>query len=294
MAIDIDLYKNLLTVNNVGKKDGSINSIKNSISLNFSENPSWFEVLIDSILREIHIMQDGKRLKALSKPNETISEGNIIQVPTWNNKMYLCVEMQSNEDVQSRCFIKECNNILTFQDEELNIITSPCVLSKKTPSSSDGVKTDDHFVNLDLIYEILIPKNISTKLLKENQRFIFNNSIVFETLSIDALSSEGIITLVVRRDVTQNDDRLDLNIANYKEPQVDVIMGSNEIKMFSIQTYITTFDVVTWSISNDNALILSHDNRSAVLRGETKGLVDLFADDGTIVHTKNIEITNLF
>ena len=188
--------------------------------------------------------------------------------------------------------MRRCNNKIVRQDKDLNTVEVPCIFEKTTFSSGSDIKETKYTRYKDGEKIIIVPNNLDTFEIKEEQRFIFNNSQkeIYKVVNIESLEQPGVLVLYLEQDITlQSTDRLDLNIANYKEPTVTEISGSDTINRLSLQSYTTDIDV-TWTISNGNTEIISQDINTITLKGLISGNVVLSADDGTTVYTKDIEV----
>jgi hypothetical protein len=282
MPLDINLYKNRLTAYKIGTKDGQIDILKNQIIKDFKNNPSYFEVNINGILRDVIITEvnslnnkpDEKLI--IAKPSEDINIGDVIY---WNSQNWLCIDTDLDKTVYSKGVIKYCNNTLKWQDENLNVIEMSCILLNKTSIYSDGID-ETKYLNLseDQIL-VIIPNN--------------SNQAIYKVTKIDFLTQPGLINLTMKKDLLTSNDKVDLNIADYQGLVVSGIQGSDTIRLKNQETYTIDVDV-TWSISNSNVSIISQDSRNITLKGEVMGNVTLIANDGVNQYIKEIVVIQSF
>ena len=268
--------------------------IKKQILNNFKRgNPSYFEVKINDADREVNLVEDKDRLKILCKPEETISIGDIIIVSKLNNSIFICDDINPNTTIQTTGYIRTCNNVLTIQDKKLNINIFPCIVENKISQYAEGIKENKYLTDYDVNLKVTVSNNEFTEKIKENDRFVFKNEVIGKVAMVDKLTQIGLVVLILSKDIKSPNDRLDLNIADYKEPIVAKIEGPETINQYAVETYTIDKDT-NWSISNNNVNILERTNRMIKLQGEIKGGFVLTADDGIEQYTKNIKVVSIF
>lgn len=252
MSLNTKLYSERLNAYKVARKDGRIRDIKKGILDNFFHNPSYFEVEINGEPRDVHIIStSGGLKKLLCKPGdyEFIKTGDYV---LWKGQHYLCVGIDVDNTVQSVGSIELCNNILTWQDENYAIHTTPCVLGDKTSVYSDGLEKVRYIVLADDQIMITVPDNELIRKLSRNKRFIFNHNkeSIFELTRIDNLTQKGLVTFIMKRSqYDANCDNLELNIADYQEivdpdPPIGnikiIIVGSDRLMCSLSEIYTAT------------------------------------------------------
>lgn len=283
MSLNIDLYKQRLDAYKVSGKDGKVDSIKKSIIDNFYTNPAYFDVLINTAPRGVHLLtkKDSKsQNKLLCKPDEIIHIGDFVE---WENSMYICVNDENDNSIQYVGYITKCNNTLTFQTPDTTIHTIPCIITDRASVYSDGVEDTKYLSLPDGLIKIVIPNNAITNTFDLlNKRIIFDHSIysIFTVKKADKLLKKGLIEIIA--EVTTydaNQDNLELNLSEYVEP-VEIptepeptdpitltITGVDRISVYdNPQTFTvnTNLDVV-WSIVGTTAKIQSVNGNSCVV-----------------------------
>jgi hypothetical protein len=219
--------------------------------------------------------------------------------------------------------IQECNNTIKFKLQDNTIHTIPCIISDKSSVYADGEQTSKYLTLRDDQISVTVQNNELTSQLQEQQRFIFNNDekCIYKLTKIQSLINTGLLTLTMNVDTKQSDDRVDLNLANYKIiiPQPEptptgysiVIEGDDSItiggntstytaKVYSDNVLVEGMSVV-WSLDNTEfATIQSSTGNTCIVKsydGYSYGEVVLSAilvDDNSVVGEKNIEIVSLF
>lgn len=327
MSLNIDLYKERLEAYKISGKSGKVNSIKKSIIDSFYDNPAHFEVLINGISQDVHILpkRDSKsQNKLLCKPDESIYIGDFVE---WEDSMYICINDENDNSIQCTGYITKCNNTLTFQTPDTTIHTIPCIITDRASVYSDGVE-DTKYIRLpDGLIKIVIPNNELTDTFDLlNKRIIFDHSkySVFEVVRVDKLLQQGLIEIIAEVEVyDQNVDNLELNLSNYidtTEPEIPeippeipdernyemILYGQDTITLMQTgDYYVRTFDNgietghdVRFEIDDTSlANIKSQDGRNCVVAtntnfsmGEVKLKVILLVDEAVFVE-KTIGIT---
>lgn len=148
-----------------------------------------------------------------------IRRGSIVE---YDNRYWLVISEPKRREVYIMCKIIPCNNTLVFQDKDNPSIIHevPCVLSGKASSYATGEDKNKYFVLMDDKILITVPDNEITRQIELKKRFIFDHDKlnVYEVTKIDTLTQKGLINITMKQDeYNPSKDRLDLNIADYRE-----------------------------------------------------------------------------
>lgn len=191
--------------------------------------------------------KEDKKLYCLDEVN--IKRGSMVN---FKSEDWIVVTKIESNDVYKLSKIVRCNNVLKFQDDELNIHEIPCKISDKTSVYSDGVEMNKFLALQDDQIMVTIPNNEITKLINLEKRFIFDNSEIYKLTKIQKLTHPGLLHLVMTKSpYNSQSDRLDLNLADYKElpttpltpptPTEINIYGDTTIQLNQTKTYTTDF-----------------------------------------------------
>lgn len=330
MSLDLELYKDRLDAYKVSGKDGKVDSIKKSIIDSFYDNPAYFEVLINDVPTDVHLLtkkKDSKgQNKLLCKPDENINIGDFVE---WENNMYICMDIENDNSIQCTGYITKCNNILTFQTPDKTIHTIPCIITDRASVYSDGVEDGKYLRLPDGLIKIVIPNNELTNTFDLlNKRIIFDHSkeSVYEVTKAGKLLKKGLIEIIAEvTDYDPNRDNLELNLADYidtNEPEIPeippeipdernyeiILYGQDTIMLMQTGSYyVRTFDNgietghdVRFEIDNTSlASIKSQDGRNCTIAANTNFTVGeiklkaILLVDETVIVEKNIGITGL-
>lgn len=327
MSLDLELYKDRLDAYKVSGKDGKVDSIKKSIIDSFYDNPAYFEVLINDVPTDVHILpkKDSKsQNKLLCKPDELIKIGDFVE---WESNTYVCMDIENDNSIQCTGYITKCNNILTFQTSDTTIHTIPCIITDRASVYSDGVK-DTKYISLpDGLIKVVVPNNDITNTFDLlNRRIIFDHSkdSVYKVTKVGKVLKQGLIEIIAEvQTYDPNKDNLELNLSSYvdtTEPETPeippeipdernyevILYGQDTITLMQTGNYsVRTFDngietghEVRFEINNTSlANIKSQDGRNCVVAtntnfsmGEVKLKVTLLVDEAVFVE-KTIGIT---
>ena len=312
MSLDLELYKDRLDAYKVSGKDGKVDSIKKSIIDNFYTNPAYFNVLINTTPRDVHLLtkKDSKgQNKLLCMPDENINVGDFVE---WENNMYICMDIKNDNSIQCTGYITKCNNTLTFQTPDTTIHAISCIITDRASVYSDGVN-DTKYISLpDGLIKVVIPNNALTNTFDLlNKKLIFDHSkdSVYKVKRDDKLLKKGLIEIIAKIEAYDpNTDNLELNLSSYVEPTETptepatpntlIITGSDRVSVYDtpVQYTVNTNEAVIWSIIGDTAKITSQSGNMCMVKevdsmtfGTSVLRVELVSDS-TQYAEKSIEI----
>lgn len=250
-----DVYKRKLQAN--GGSSG--NSFKKSgldfIERNFKDDPSYREATIisrknyeeeyiDIRVQNVDVSTDKKKIIVL--PEAEVLNGDYIN---YDDKTFLVEEIEHNLMTPVLSCIK-CNQTMTWKGIGVNI---PCYITNDAYGSK--ITADNSFLsNTDTKAKILIQNNKYTRQINIDWRFIFNSSKfdVFKVIDITQSMTEGIITLICKKDKLMLEDDLENNIAfnhDFVQEKYE-IEGEDGIKVGETLTYTTKANVSKWIVDD--------------------------------------------
>lgn len=271
---------------NVGatRRERNINKAQSDFLKLEKDNPSFKDVLIDGVARNLIIyaatMQHKKNI--CSVPGETFDIGNIV---TYNDAKFIILRADADDDVYTRGYMERCNWLLKWQDETGEIISCDCeVLTASQYNSGEYAnKTVTIGSNQFAIY---LPLNEDTIKLKADKRFFIDNNtaepIPYRLTRVDTVSSSyygvGCVSLIVTQDQFNEDaDNVELGICDYKIPEVvpvsdikityagdPVIRCGGTAKTFTASEDVTfSFEVVA---GTENIILTQTDDDKCTLK----------------------------
>lgn len=276
-GLNIDGYRARMKAYKQGTSVGKVSAMQKRLIDSFYKTPSFHEVLINNEIREVHIVQGYQgESNLLTKPGEKIEVGNLVK---WQDNFYLCSLVENNKTVNYKGILKKCNGILKWQDANGFIYEEPCILIDKTSVYSDGLsKTQYMWMGTDQI-SATVQTNINTKKISSNKRFIFKNdkNNIYEITRSDDMLNEGLSTFVCKKSLYNSlTDRLDLNLANYKDTNTDIVEHPSDSLIINGNDRLTIWDVdvpysvntekdVMWTLDNDKVLSIKDDIKNTCL-----------------------------
>lgn len=234
-------------------------------------------VIIDDINNRERVIED-KKMLTLTTTNA--KSGSVV---TYNGDKWLILLEQDVIDKSHKTFIiSKCNYMIKFKYGN-QYYSIPSLVINQT----SALKYNDYFITPNNKIEWVISAN---DMVERNTRIIVDG-IVYNVSHIDRVSYKNIMILTCQEVVSTADDDLDSGIAN--NPTADTIIGDNQIGIGRISTYKSILSVA-WSLSNNNAQIVSQTDTEIKLKGINIGNVDLIAiDSDGNEYIKTIQIKNM-
>lgn len=159
-----------ISQSNLTQKQRIISQIQNDILSDFENSPSYQTVLINSIQRQVHIVDENNiiknpnKKKLLCKPNETIKTGDLVE---FNSSKWLCTEEDNNSPIYGIGLISKCNSVLNINKN--NVITQvPCIVETNINLYKLGTE-DTKFISEPLTSIVMrVQNNNITSLIKRD------------------------------------------------------------------------------------------------------------------------------
>lgn len=175
---------------------------------------------------------NGWTVKFHTKMADPIATGDIIYV-TDTNEYLICTENYNIDNIKWSGKFTLCNWMLKWQDSTGAILEYPCYVFNATQYNSGERATKLYTVGTSQ-YICKLPYDNNTVRLKTPQRFFMDKDVVNPSVFIVTqndntsynFGDRGMIRITVFEDVIQDDDRVDLGICNYREPDtIDTEIG---------------------------------------------------------------------
>lgn len=229
--------------------------------------------------------KEDRKLKCLD--NIVVKRGSLIDYD--NEKWMVITKPKLVDNVYKLSKIYECNRTFTWQDQEtLEILSYPCVLSNKSSPYADGEISNRFLTLAEDQLLITIQNNKDTNKIPLGKRVMFDNDerCIYKISKIDTLVTSGLIYFTLGKEEKGVNDRVDLNICDYIESNQNivgsenyhiVINGSDFIYLNREREYTATvyngdeivddMDIL-WTLDDSNlAEIVSQDGNSCVVKG---------------------------
>lgn len=258
-----DTYKTLLGLHGNTVRDRAINNIKDDIIKNSINSPSCKRIKIDGVDYEAVIINSNEFnvKKIYIMPDDDISLGQIIE---WNNGFWLVTNLDSDQEIQRKGIIQQCNLKLRFQLFDSIIYEQWCVVSDYDVESVSTAVYNGRVIKVPSgKTHILMPYNNITKQLHKDKRIItekefsIDNKEIGIVYKIEGFNSQKsdyglgkIIDIGLTRDIySPTLDNLDEMICDYISvnnndtimPIKCNIIGSKEIRINSTEKFSPIF-----------------------------------------------------
>jgi hypothetical protein len=178
---------------NITSKQRQVNQIKSDILSDFDDTPSFEQVDINGAFREVHIVTDKKDNKVmLSKPDENFCVGDVV---SWYSNKFLVVDIDENQQIQTKGTIQLCNNTIKFYDQNHIICEIPCIISKNINLSNEENR---YLTTIDNEFYLTLPNNSTTQQIKVNDIYKIGMSNYQISSVPDDISQQGLLIFKVK------------------------------------------------------------------------------------------------
>lgn len=199
-------------------------NLMNRLSRQIPSTLSYHNVDIDGEDRNIVILNsDNLNQKTLcSLPGEDIRHGAYID---WMNHKWLVTERDANSEIYTKCIMLQCNYLLRWINDSGEIIERWSVVEDGTRYLT-GEFSDSFLVATkgDSRIAVTLPKDLETLALDRDVRFIIDDYSSPHPLSYrltkpfklgGSYDENGVVIFVMTECNTENDDNIELHIADY-------------------------------------------------------------------------------
>lgn len=207
--VDLTAYNARMTAYKDGTKDYEITTMQDNIMYEFESNPSYQQILYNSVNRKVHIVDNNKSFskkvgekKLLGYPNDAYAVGDYLTLFT---KTWLILSKDEDAQVQEKCYISVCNENLLINDNGTYKVY-PCMI--EASSLSLGLDENNPFDVSNGVIKLTVKKDSLTQSVLEGQRFIFGNKRTFKVTNINDFIS-NIMMITLQRDAfNESTDKL--------------------------------------------------------------------------------------
>jgi len=214
-----------------------------------------------------------------SKPNETFNVGDIV---VWGSLTYLVIDINEDQQIQTKGKIQLCNNILSFYSTTDSIPTLfqiPCTIGKATISQDEN-----KYISLPADENIVTCPNIIDSLkITENTRFILSGD-AYSVVGINKIENPGLLTIRIKEDQITPDDNIELGIANYFSNQhVYTVDIQNSDVTLNVNDTITLNIICTDNNQQVISPTLSYQSSNINVATVSNGVVTCLVEGTTII-----------
>ena len=203
----------------------------------FESAPFYHVVGVNGSEQGVHIIHDKNNdYKILSKPDETLSSGDIV---TWEDNDWLIVRTFGDSQVQTKGIIIKCNNVLNYYQNNTNTLHKiPCAIEASVQLYRMGYDSNRYLSEPSNTIVVRIPHNEITSQIKRNGIYQLGMQS-YKIVDMSDVIERGI--LVLKMEFSQ-EQQIELPPST---PSEYSLVGADEIKVGSIQTYTAKKSVDT-------------------------------------------------
>lgn len=224
-------YEERMRLSGRSQRDAMLNREKDYIRRKLRNSLSFHTASVDGISRELAIINtdnlDTKTVIAL--PDEDIRHGATVE---WMDNHWLVIEKDANTEVYAKAKMRQCNYLLKWIDNG-RILERWCIIEDGTKYLT-GEYGDKDFIVMrgDSRVSMILPLDDDTLKLNRTNRFLiddyFDDRVMAYRLTKPfklggSYGENGVLAFVLVECNTEDDDNLELHIADYYKyfPRVD-------------------------------------------------------------------------
>lgn len=184
-----DNYKKRVNFYGETDRERLLNQTKDNITKKSQESLSYKTISVNGDEQHISVTNKEKSFekKFQSVPNEHLPLGSVFD---WDNYKWIVCESDTDDELYQTGEIKQCNILLRWQRKDGTIISRWCYGANATKYSS-GVDVTKIITTPDLQYNIIVPIDEETILLKRDKRFLIEDERFSESLRANEINPQS-------------------------------------------------------------------------------------------------------
>lgn len=234
MSINWDLYERKLEINGSTIKDRDVNYMKNSITSNFSNSPSYRSAYFNGSLSttDIQVIDTDQYFikKVLMKPDDIISVGDKI---VFDNKTWLCIGIDDTNPVYEFGTVYLSSQNITLNKNHI-IYNYPIIVDGNVRLYSMGYNSNKYLTIPESSIIVYIKNDNITSLIERSEVFSISGDN-YRVVDINRLVMPGLIILKMEYSIEDAENH------NYT---IQILNGStiNLQQNKTLQLNINTYD----------------------------------------------------
>ena len=207
------------------RRERELNKARHYLNKYGENNPSYKKVKINGV-DDVLAINTGTQpyyKKFHTLPDHHIQTGDYVE---WADTVWLVKTADFDDELIIDGVLQQCNYVLKWQDENLNIIERYAVTQGATAYNTGLNETQLITVGYNQLL-VLIPFDEDTKSLTRGHRFFVSNTLKdirpYKITSFDTTTNiyngHGYISMMLSEDQLQKDDNVELQICNYHEKE---------------------------------------------------------------------------
>lgn len=235
--MDWNSFERIAKASGNSRRERELNKARHYLSKYGENNPSYKKVKINGV-DDVLAINTGTQpyyKKFHTLPDHHIQSGDYVE---WANAFWLVKTADFDDELIIDGALQQCNYILRWQDEDLNIIERHAVTQGATAYNTGLSETQLITVGYNQLL-VLIPFDKDTKKLTRERRFFVTNSsndirpyriTSFDTTT-NVYNGHGYISMMLSEDQIQNDDNLELLICNYHSKEDEDVVSESRCEI---------------------------------------------------------------
>lgn len=239
------------TINSLFDNTNMLKVIKEQKALPFTdeyiEHEVWVDIVSDLLVNTSKVYSDFIEVLFKDCDHKQNYKGQYYKLALdgEHEDYYICYDRINHMAQTASTKLVRCNNVLTWKDNDGNIITMPCYLGTDISSTNNQTSKDATIPNVRLV--VMVQANNFTMNIKKNQRFMFQHSSCFKVEEVNNYMQEqgtnGEVTCVkiyIDYSAILPTDNTELNICGYYDysdkivGEMDSVMNINKILLLHL------------------------------------------------------------
>lgn len=248
----------------------------------YIEHEAWVNVVSDDLINYSKVYSDFIEVMFRDIDHKQNYKGQYYKITMdgEHEETYICYDRMNTITQGSDFKCVRCNNVMTWLDENDNVITMPCYLGTDISSTNNLIGKDGITPNVRMI--ILVQANEYTKSIVKNQRFMFQNSTAFKVEEVNNYMQEqgtnGEVTCVkiyITYSAIKPYDNVELNICDYYKNDYQLHIDQEEINQVngfvgSLNAFVTNKEEIVeknliWETSDDKVVTITNDGQYEIV-----------------------------
>jgi hypothetical protein len=284
-------YESRLMSQGSSLRERKINRLKKRIDEKITSSLSYFTVDISGEEREVTILRSSEGMDyktMLSMPNETFDRGSLVY---WEDNYWLIISHDVQDEIYTRATIQQCNYILTWINEEGQVVTRHCIVTNNDRNSV-GEKEATNMTIGDNRLNVILAKDEETEKIYRGKRFLIDDPdakgdiLAYQVTKPDRLpklyNGKGVYCFGLRECNRSTADNIDLMIADY-----DLYTQKQESPIVSDGEYTLNL------VSEDTSIIIGETLDIAIeMYGNNQNLSDTYYEYSFLEGEDYISVVN--
>lgn len=217
-------YNARISAKGKDRRESTLRREKEFLSRKLPSSLSYHSVILEGEEREMAVINsDHKDIKTIcSLPDEDFRHGGLVR---WMENYWLITERDANNEIYTKGTMRQCNYLLRWIDADGGIQERWCIIDDGTKYLT-GERTDNNFIITygDSRVALIITKDEHTVKFTRDMRFLIDDYASGSVLAYrltkpyklgGSYGDDGVLSFVLAECNTEDDDNLELHIADY-------------------------------------------------------------------------------